>query len=79
MKDEQPKVRDYLASILIPTREEEMFWRAFEEGTYCPEWVFGETLELMNISKHPMALWKCRDKGKNERNMAHDKRDNRLN
>lgn len=58
----QKEVRDYLESILIPTKEEEMFWRAFAEGSYCPEWVFGDSRELQNISNHPMALWKCRER-----------------
>ncbi len=62
LKDAQPKVQGYLTSILIPTKKEEMFWKAFAEGTYHPEWVFGENMELENIANHPMALWKCRDK-----------------
>ncbi len=58
----QKEVKDYLVSIMIPTEEEENFWRAFAEGEYYPKLVFGESQELQNISGHPMALWKCRDK-----------------
>ena len=58
----QKKVCEYLASVLVPTEEEEMFWKAFGEGRYCPELVFGVTDECANVEKHPMALWKCRDK-----------------
>lgn len=58
----QREVREYLASILIPTKEEELFWKAFSEGKYYPDWVFGASNELRNVAKHPMALWKCRDK-----------------
>lgn len=58
----QKQVKDYLASILIPTESEEKFWAAFAEGNYCPELVFGESPELQNIYCHPMALWKCRNK-----------------
>ena len=58
----QKEVRDYLESVMIPTKTEEKFWRAFTEGDYCPELVFEEGRELQNILKHPMALWKCRDK-----------------
>lgn len=58
----QKEVRDYLAAIMIPTEEEIMFWRAFAEGDYCPKLVFGDSVELKNISKHPMAHWKCREK-----------------
>ena len=33
----QKKVREYLTSVLVSTEEEEMFWKAFREGRYCPE------------------------------------------
>ncbi len=58
----QREVREYLASILVQTKEEELFWKAFSEGSYYPDWVFGDSNELRNVAKHPMALWKCRDK-----------------
>ena len=58
----QREVKEYLASILILTREEELFWRAFSEGSYNPDLIFGESNELINVEKHPMALWKCRNK-----------------
>ena len=60
----QKKVCEYLASVLMPTEEEEVFWKAFAEGRYCPELIFGATAECVNVEKHPMALWKCRDKEK---------------
>ena len=60
----QQEVREYLADILIPTNEEEMFWREFRNGSYRPELILGDTEEFRNIEKHPMALWKCRNKGK---------------
>ena len=59
----QNEVCKYLASVLMPTEEEEMFWKVFAEGRYCPELIFGATSECTNVEKHPMALWKCRDKG----------------
>ena len=59
----QNEVCKYLASVLMPTEEEEMFWNVFTEGRYCPELIFGATSECTNVEKHPMALWKCRDKG----------------
>lgn len=58
----QQEVREYLAFILMPTKEEELFWKAFSEGDYHPNLIFGESNELVNIAKHPMALWKCRNK-----------------
>ena len=59
----QKKACEFLASVLVPTEEEELFWKAFAEGRYCPELVFGATAEYVNVEKHPMALWKCRGKG----------------
>jgi hypothetical protein len=59
----QNLVKNYLATVLNPTKEEKLFWRAFAEGSYCPEKIFAEGSELSNILRHPMALWKCRDKG----------------
>ena len=59
----QKEVHEYLVSVLMLTKEEEMFWKAFGERKYCPELVFGVTAESVNVEKHPMALWKCRDKG----------------
>ena len=59
----QKKVCEYLSTILMPTEEEEMFWKTFGERKYCPEMIFGDTSEYSNVVKHPMALWKCRDKG----------------
>ena len=59
----QKKVCEYLASVLVPTEEEEEFWKAFAERKYCPELIFGVSAECANVEQHPMALWKCRDKG----------------
>ena len=58
----QKEVKEYLAVVLKPTEEEYVFWKKFAEGDYCPERVFGESEEFQNILKHPMALWKCREK-----------------
>lgn len=58
----QREVREYLENILIPTREERLFWRAFSENVYNPAWIFGEGNEPANIARHPMALWKCRNR-----------------
>lgn len=62
----QREVRKYLASILMPTKEEKLFWKAFSEGSYHPEWIFGESNEFVNIAKHPMALWKCKNKAEDK-------------
>ena len=71
----QKEVKDYLTSVLVPTKEEKLFWKAFSEGNYYPDWVFGDSDEFRNVAKHPMALWKCRDKeDKKPLNKAHEKR-----
>ncbi len=64
------------APILIPTREEEPFWKVFSEESYHPDWIFGDSNELENIAKHPMVLWKCENKTENT--MSLDKRKVRL-
>lgn len=56
------ETRNYLELVLRPTGEEELFWAVFKEGRYCPELIFGNAAEYENIEKHPMALWKCRNK-----------------
>ena len=68
----QREVRDYLTSILVPTKEEKLFWKAFSEGNYYPDWVFGDSDELRNVAKHPMALWKCRDKEEDKKSVEKD-------
>lgn len=59
----QQEVCKYLADILTPTNEEKLFWGDFRDGRYSPELIFGDKDEFRNVEKHPMALWKCRDKG----------------
>lgn len=62
----QQEVREYLSSILMPTKEEKLFWRAFSEGNFHPDWIFGQSNELASIEKHPMALWKCRKRAEDK-------------
>ena len=68
----QKEVKDYLTSVLVPTKEEKLFWKAFSEGNYYPDWVFGDSDEFRNIAKHPMALWKCRDKEEDKKPLDKD-------
>ncbi len=62
LEEVQKEVREYLASVLVPTQEEVEFWKAFSQGQYLPKLVFGEGKELASVERHPMAIWKCRDK-----------------
>ena len=68
----QKEVKDYLTSVLVSTKEEKLFWKAFSEGNYYPDWVFGDSDEFRNIAKHPMALWKCRDKEEDKKPLDKD-------
>lgn len=58
----QKEVKDYLTSVLVPTKEEKLFWKAFSEGNYYPDWVFGDSDEFRNValknSKHLDAAMK---------------------
>lgn len=62
LEEVQKEVREYLASVIVPTQEEVEFWKIFARGEYLPKLLFGEGKELANVEKHPMAIWKCRDK-----------------
>lgn len=66
LESTRKKVREYLASILMMTKEEKLFWKAFSEGSYRPDLIFGESNEYVNIAEHPMALWKCRKKAEDK-------------
>lgn len=56
----QTETKNYMASVLVVTEEEKMFWKDFSEKKYNPELIFGKSPELQNIQNHPMALWKCK-------------------
>lgn len=56
----QEEVKNFLADVLVANDDEKMFWKNFSEGNYNPELIFAE--DTGSIEKHPMALWKCRDK-----------------
>ncbi len=62
LEEAQKEVGEYLASVLVPTQGEIEFWKAFAQGKYLPNLVFSGDKELANVEKHPMAMWKCRDK-----------------
>lgn len=58
--------------VRLPWNEEKLFWKAFSEGNYYPDWVFGDSDEFRNIAKHPMALWMCRDKEEDKKPLDKD-------
>lgn len=60
LKQMQEEVKRFLLDILVANDNEKMFWEYFSEGNYKPELVFDENID--GIKKHPMALWKCRNK-----------------
>ncbi|MCM1500075.1 MAG: nucleotidyl transferase AbiEii/AbiGii toxin family protein [Clostridium sp.] len=64
LSDVQDEIRKYLSGVLTPTSDERIFWDAFGNGNYYPEFVF-DGAELQRIKEHPMALWKCRSKEQN--------------
>lgn len=59
LKLAKEKAADYLKSFLILQKEEQEFWRAFNEQDYKPELLFDRPEYLERIAAHPMALWKC--------------------
>lgn len=56
------EVENFLRSLLVLTKEERSFLRAFQNGQYRPELLFdGDMLE--RVKEHPMATWKIRKTG----------------
>ena len=55
----QKEVSTYLEEILIPTKDELLFWKEFRKGCYRPDFIFGQSEQYNNVKEHPMALWKC--------------------
>lgn len=58
--------------VRLPWNEEKLFWKAFSEGNYYPDWVSGDSDEFRNVAKHPMALWKCRNKEEDKKPLDKD-------
>lgn len=59
----QDRVVSYLKGFLLPETDNELeFWYSFNSNEYRPELLFSDELTLQRLKKHPMALWKCKDK-----------------
>ncbi|MGM0608956.1 MAG: nucleotidyl transferase AbiEii/AbiGii toxin family protein [Candidatus Muiribacteriota bacterium] len=55
-------VKDYLIDLLVLTPSEIEFINRFKVREYNPELLFDDSKILNRISKHPMALWKTKNK-----------------
>lgn len=53
-------VKNYIADLMLLTKEEKAFLDKFENGEYIPELLFEDKEILERIKDHPMALWKTR-------------------
>ena len=62
LESTQKEVKVYLSEILVPTKDERLFWTEFKKGIYAPELIFDGENEIANVREHPMALWKCQAK-----------------
>lgn len=56
------EIKNYLASLLVLTDKERMYINNFNKRHYTPELLFDDSYIVENISAHPMALWKMREK-----------------
>lgn len=54
-------VKDYIADLMLLTKDEKAFLDKFENGEYIPELLFEEKKILDRIKDHPMAIWKTRE------------------
>lgn len=52
--------KEYLKELLVPTDREIKYIENFLAKEYHPELLFDNSNIIKNISKHPMALWRCR-------------------
>lgn len=55
-------VKDYIADLMLLSKEEKTFLDMFENGEYNPELLFEDKEILDRIKYHPMAIWKTREK-----------------
>ncbi len=53
-------VKNYIADLMLLTKEEKAFLDKFENGEYIPELLFEDKEILERIKDHPTALWKTR-------------------
>ena len=56
-------VRDWLGKILTLSEREQEFLQYFKQKEYKPDLLFDDPEIIERIKNHPMALWKCSDKG----------------
>ena len=54
-------VKDYIADLMLLTKDEKAFLDKFDNGEYIPELLFEDKEILERIKDHPMALWKTRE------------------
>jgi len=55
-------VKDYISELMVLTPREQEFLNRFENKEYMPELIFDDEEILGRIKKHPMALWKVRER-----------------
>ncbi len=55
-------VKDYIADLMVLTKDEKAFLDKFQNGEYIPELLFEDKEILERIKDHPMALWKTRER-----------------
>ena len=56
------KAKTYIRNLMNVTDAEQEYMIRFESGKYQPELLFNDEKILKRIEKHPMALWKTREK-----------------
>ena len=55
------EVKEYLSSLMMPTRNEKLFVENFYKGIYQPDLLFDDEDIINRIKKHPMAIWKTKN------------------
>ena len=60
MDGKKRQAKEYIASIMDLTPQENEYIERFMAKEYCPELLFEEKEIVERIKNHPMAWWKCR-------------------
>ncbi len=54
------QAKNYVSTLMIPTKEENEYMERFIAKEYRPELLFNDPEIIARVKNHPMALWKCR-------------------
>lgn len=60
LEERKQQAKEYIAELMQLTEQEKEYIERFALKEYRPELLFEDAAIIERISRHPMALWKCR-------------------